>query len=122
MDRISQRDILPSAVKSRGLGNIIKVSENFEASGTLDNGEGGLFTLLFSNDKDADLITESEFSFWETSVSSANLIPNGSAIDASQYQIIGPWNEWTGVATTGGNIDSVIRTSITASRIYIGNI
>ena len=120
--RISQRDILPVSIKNRNLGDIVNISDNLEASTSLNNGEDTIFTLLLINDKDADLIAEPEFSLWEGSISSANLIPNGSSIDASQYQIIGPWNEWTEVVIAGGSVDISIPTLAIASRIYIRNI
>ena len=122
MVRLSQRNILPTAVKNRGLGNIVKVSNNAEASVSLNNGEDTIFTALLINDKNADMIGEPEFSLWESSIASANLIPNGSAIDASQYQIIGPWNEWTEIVITGGSIELAIPTLAIASRIYVRNI
>ncbi|HEC65058.1 MAG TPA: hypothetical protein ENI23_07185 [bacterium] len=120
--RIKPRDLLPVAVKSRSLGNIIKVSETLEASATLNDGDDTIFTLLLINDKDANMIAEPEFSLWEGSVASANLIPNGSSIDMSQYQIMGPWNEWTEIVVTGGSIDIAIPAFALASRIYIRNI
>ena len=120
--RISQRDIFPVAVKKRSLGNIIKVSNNLEASTTISNGEDAIFTLIFINNLDADVIGEPEFSLWKTSVSSANLIPNGSGIDMSQFQIMGPWNEWTEVLLTGGLIGIAVPKLAIISRLYIRNI
>lgn len=120
--RISQRDILPTSVKSRSLGQIVSVSDNLEASVTLNNGDDTIFTLLLINNRDADLIAEPEFSLWETSISSANLIPNGSSIDMSQYQILGPWNEWSEIVIADGSVDVAIPTLAVASRIYVRNI
>ncbi len=122
MVRLSQRDILPTAVKNRGLGNVVKITDNLEAFDTLNNGEDTIFTALLINNKDADMIGEPEFSLWETSIASDNLIPNGDNIDASQYQIIGPWNEWAEIVIAGGSIDLAIPTLAIASRIYVRNI
>ncbi|HEC65691.1 MAG TPA: hypothetical protein ENI23_10370 [bacterium] len=122
MPRISQRDLLPTAVKNRGLGDIVKITDNAEASAVLNNGDDTVFTLILINNKDASLIAEPEFSLWKDSISSANLIPNGSAIDMSEFQIMGPWNEWTEVLLTGGSISVPVPTLAVVSRIYIRNI
>ncbi len=122
MNRLSQRDLLPSSIKNRGLGDVVRVSENAEASSTISNGEDTVFTLVFINQMDADMIAEPEFSLWKTSVSAANLIPNGSGIDMSQFQIVGPWNEWTEVLLTDGAIDVAVPKFAIVSRIYIRNI
>ncbi len=122
--RVSQRDILPSSVKSSGLGDIIKVSETLEASTSLNNGDDAIFTLLIVNKNDATMIVEPEFSLWETSITNTNLIPGGSNITTSDYQVIGPWNEWAEGAVLGlsGLFDIPVPTFVGVSRIYIRNI
>lgn len=122
MVRLSQRNILPTAVKNRGLGNVVKVSNNAEAKKTLSNNEDTIFTALLINNKDADMIGEPEFSLWETSIAAANLMPDGSSIDMSQWQVMGPWNEWAEIVVAGGSIDLAIPTLAIASRIYVRNI
>lgn len=101
---------------------MVKITENAEALKVLNNGEDTIFTALLINNKDADMIGEPEFSLWQDSISSLNLIPDGGNIDASQYQIIGPWNEWAEIVIAGGSIDLAIPTLAIASRIYVRNI
>jgi len=122
MMRSSQRDILPTAIKNRGLGHVVNVTDNAEASTSLANGEDALVSLILNNNKDADIIGEPEFSLWQDSISAANLLPIGSGIVASEYQIIGPWNEWTEVLLLGGEIDLAIPTLAMVSRLYVRNI
>ena len=120
--RISQRDLLPGAVKNRSLGNVIRLQETGTASVTLNNGEDAILDLLIINNLDANLIVEPEFSLYQTSVAAANLIPFGSAITASQFQIIGPWNEWTGVESFAVDADEPIPSFAVLSHLYIRNI
>ena len=122
MTRISQRDIYPTAVKNRGLGNVVKVFETLQGSVTLSNGDDATFSLRFINELDADLLVEPEWSLWQTSISSANLIPNGASIDMSDYQIMGPWNEWTEVIFNEGDVEEPIPTFASVSRMYVRNI
>jgi len=122
--RIKPRDILPSAVKNRGLGNVINLFDTQEATTTLNNGDDAVLSLTIVNQRDAAMIAEPEFSLWEGSISSANLLPGGSNIDESQWQIIGPWNEWTEGAVIGlsGAFDVAIPEDTVVSKIYIRNI
>lgn len=123
MKRISQRDILPAAAKSRSFGDIIRIQDTGSASITLNNGEDAILDLLIINNKNANIIVEPEFSLYQTSVSEANLIPFGSNVDPSDYQIIGPWNEWTGVERfTDIAADEEIPAFATLTHMYIRNI
>jgi hypothetical protein len=103
---------------------VVKVSENAEASTSLNNGEDVVFTTLFVNDKKADFIVEPEFSLWQGSISFLNLLPGGSNVDPSEFQIIGPWNEWTEGAVLGlsGAFDIALPTYVSVSKIYVRNI
>ena len=121
--RVSQRDILPSAAKSRSLGNIIKLQDTGSASVTLNNGDDTILDILIINNKDANIIVEPEISLYQTSVAEANLIPFGASVDASEFQIIGPWNEWTGVEKfTDIGADEEIPSFATLTHMYIRNI
>jgi len=121
--RISQRDILPTAAKSRSLGNIIKLQSTGSVSTTLSNGDEAILDILIINNKDANIIVEPEISLYQTSVATANLIPFGSSVTASEFQIIGPWNEWTGVEKFSDiAADEAIPYYSTLTHIYIRNI
>jgi len=122
MNRISQRELLPTAVKNRSLGNIIKITDVVEGSSTISNNEDLMFTTILTNNMSANIIGEPEWSLWQDSISAANLIPNGSGVDMSQYQIMGPWNEWTEAIIVAGAIDIAVPKFVLTSRIYIRNI
>ena len=123
MPRIKQRDILPTAVKNRSLGNVIKLQSTGSASSTLNNGDSAILDILIINNRNANIIVEPEISLYQTSVAEANLIPFGASITASEFQIIGPWNEWTGVeGFTDIAADEAIPSYATLTHIYIRNI
>ncbi|HEY4478263.1 MAG TPA: sialidase family protein, partial [Candidatus Paceibacterota bacterium] len=56
------------------------------------------------------LLVQEDISLFESSLSEANLIPNGNNIDISHYQIIGPWRE-----QSDGNGENIV------SKIYVRN-
>jgi len=114
--------MIPTAVKSRTLGNIIKVTDVVEGSSTISDGEDLLFTTILTNNQSANIIGEPEWSLWQDSISAANLIPNGSSVDMSEYQIMGPWNEWTEAIISAGAIDIAVPKFVLTSRIYVRNI
>ena len=122
MNRISQRNILPTAIKARGLGNAIGITTTLETSDTLNNGEDTIFSVVIENNKSSSIMAEVEWSLWQTSVTDANLIPNGSSIDASDYQIIGPWNEWREFALSGQNVTKTMPNYAQVNRLYVRNI
>src|SRR3990167_8292821 len=120
--RISQRGIMPTAVKSRSFGNVIKLQETVTLTTTMNNGDELIVDLLIINNQSANIIVEPEFSIYQDSVSAANLIPFGSAIAPAEYQIIGPWNEWTGVEVFTVDADDPIPSRAVLSHIFIRNI
>lgn len=118
MKRISQRDLLPSAIKNRGLGQkVINTTETQSASATLSNGDQTMVSVTVVADLGATILSDIEITLWHGSVSILNLLPGGSSVDESAWQIIGPRNEWSfsGGTTEVGN-DFVV------SRTYIRNI
>ena len=88
--RISQRDVLPIAIKGRNISNVIFGSEAETASTTLGNGEQAvLITSLTQNNK-YELLAIPFIASYVGTVTSANELPGGASIDESQWQVIGP--------------------------------
>ncbi len=68
------------------------------------------FSLPFLR-KGIPIFVQEDISLFESSISEANLIPNGSNIDTSDYQIIGPWRE-----QVDGDEKNII------SKVYVRNV
>ena len=109
MPRKKPRSFLPFSSKGRNL-DIIRKTDTVETSATLAAGADTVFSLTTKSKKSIALLTQEDISLFETSVAEANLIPNGSSIDASDYQIIGPWRE-----QSDGDSKNIV------SKIYVRN-
>ncbi len=90
--RRSQRDLLPYITKPRNLDVIAKTT-TISSSVTLAAGADTVFSMTTASRKGVPIFVQEDISLFETSVSAANLIPNGTNIDMADYQIIGPWRE-----------------------------
>ena len=115
--RISQRDIFPSAIKPRLLGNIIQRLSVTQSTVTgLNDGDQVLNQILVTNIDNKRLLVTTERATYITSVSNANLLPAGSSVDESQWQVIGPFDaiiKGDGAAIDGNDF---------ANQLYIRNI
>ncbi len=107
--RKGQRDFIPTAIAERNL-DIIRVTDTVESSATIAAGANITFTLTTSSKEGVPIWVQEDISLFETSETAANLIPAGSNIDASGYQIIGPIRDQA--SGDGKNI---------VSKIYIRN-
>ena len=92
--RASQRDVLPTAVKSRNLGNIVYGTDTSIASTSIGNGQEVYVTSSIAQNDEFELQGHVYLSMYVGTVAVANLLPGGSAIDESQWQIIGPHYEF----------------------------
>lgn len=99
-------------------GQVIVKSATFPVTTTLDSADPvtfqGIFTFTSRTPATARLqnMVVPDWTIYIGSVSNANLLPGGSGTDASQWQIIGPWND-------AGSTEGV---NYTKSRLYIRNI
>lgn len=109
MPRKTQRDFRPTAIVERNL-DIINITDTVESSITLATGADTIFTITTGSLAGVPIFVQEDISLFETSVAEANLIPNGSSINAGHYQIIGPWRE-----QDSGDEKNIV------SRIYIRN-
>lgn len=80
-------------------------------SNALSNGGTWTFNISTTNTGGAITLVAPDITLYLTSVSAANQFPDGSNIDMSQWQIVGPWNDW-------GDTDNIN----TFTRIFIRNI
>lgn len=109
MPRKGQRDFRPTAVDNRNL-DIIKTTDTIESSTTLAVGEETIFTMTTASDLGVPIFVQEDISLFQGSIAEANLIPNGSNVDASNYQVIGPFRDQS--SGDGNNI---------VSKIYVRN-
>ncbi|HEC65692.1 MAG TPA: hypothetical protein ENI23_10375 [bacterium] len=110
MRRASPRKIRPTSTRDRNL-DIVHKSETIESSATLTEDQDTIFTMTTSSKKGVPILVQEDISLFNSSISEANLIPNGSNIDFSNYQVIGPWREYAD--GDGKNI---------VSKIYVRNV
>ena len=90
MPRVTSRELLPTAVKGRNISDIIFKGRRLTATAFLaDNGQITL-NVTFTHDKIYPLLGTPFISIYIGSIAEANQLPGGSAIDESQWQIIGP--------------------------------
>jgi hypothetical protein len=100
--RISQREIQPSAVKERSLGEIFSITgtTSFSSIITLGNGEEVNIDFTFTHEKKYDLlIVEPYISIYIGTIASANRLPDGSAVTESQWIFNSPtfnYDQWDG--------------------------
>ena len=92
--RISQRDIIPGGIKNPALGEVILEEVTEIASATIGNNVQILLTHTLSQKNNAKMLNVPDISIYLTSVATNNQLPGGSAVDESQWQVIGPWNDW----------------------------
>ncbi len=92
MVRIGQRRFKPLTSQSRHL-DVVHKTETIEDSAALAPGEDTIFSMTTASSKGVPILVQEDISLFQTSILEANLIPNGSNITTSNYQIIGPWRE-----------------------------
>ena len=90
----------------RRLDGIIVSTGTASGSTTLGNGDQTVFTITTTSGSGAKVNVASDVTLYIGSVAAANQLPGGSAIDESQWQVIGPWNDWG--ATDNVNVKTLI--------------
>lgn len=110
--RISQKDILPNAIKNRLLGDIVGITNTASGTTTLNNGQDTTFTATVSNTQGAVIMAVADCSLYQTSVAAAQELPSGGSVDESQFYFaqLGP-NNWNSTDNKNG-----------VSKVYIRNI
>lgn len=113
--RLSQMDIMPTAVKPRQLGAITFLTALATTSFSFGNGEQRVITVTVTSTKGDDIASpEIYISLYQGTVDAANeILGGGASVTPSQYQVIGPHYTYAGW-------DKV--TSQSKLRLYILNI
>jgi len=114
--RVSQRDVLPTAIKGRNISNVIFGAESSSASTTLGNGEQAVLSTSLSQNDKYELIGIPYIAIYIGTVTDNNELPGGSAVDESQWQMIGPkydYDAWS---------DNLFPRHIEYAHLYIRNI
>lgn len=109
MPRVGQRRLIPFSSQSRHL-DVVQKTDTIEDSATLAAGADTVFSMTTASQKGIPIFVQEDISLFESSISEANLIPNGSSITTSDYQIIGPWRE-----QVAGDEKNIV------SKIYVRN-
>ncbi len=94
MPRIRQKDLLPTSVESGAFGEIILERDTETASATIGNNVQILLTHTISQKNNAKMFAIPDISIYIGSVATDNQLPGGSSVDESEWQVIGPWNDW----------------------------
>jgi len=114
--RVSQRALLPSAVKSRNLGNFIFKAAKSTATAAIANGEQLVLESVLTQNSGYPIFAIPFISMYVGSVAAANQLPGGSSIDESQWQFTQARMNQEDWETAGYPTDSEYAT------IYVRNI
>lgn len=105
--RISQRDVEPTAIKPRLTGDIIsRVSSISRGVATVPDGMAVTITATLQNINSKRLFAGIDRATYVGSVAVDNELPSGSSITESDYQVIGPYRSL--LRTDGLNEKSVL--------------
>lgn len=92
--RLTKRDLQTSSIVSRILQNPIQLGNTSFATLSFDPGDEFAITATTTPDFDYVLFGFAEISLYENSIADENQIGVGSNIDESNWQILGPFNDW----------------------------
>lgn len=116
-NRISQQDLLPNAVKTRLLGDIVQRTATASGSQSLNNGDQVVFTITSTNDPSARIFGVQDLALYQTNDGNGSWqLPGGGSVDESQWQVIGPWNDWHNPNVAGNDPNHLW------TKVYIRNI
>ena len=92
--RMSKRVPLPASVKARNMAGFIFGTVGSDASTSMGNGGEVYVTFSISQNQEFEILGHPYISIYVGDVDVDNLLPGGSSIDESQWQIIGPHYEF----------------------------
>lgn len=113
VSRSSQQSITPTAVKTRFFAQNTSLTNVATAtSAVLANGDRAVFIITIASNTGDDIMAgEVYISLYVDSVAAANLLPGGSGVDESKWQVQGPFyyfDSWNG-KTTQAKLIVVVR-------------
>lgn len=118
-DRVQSYRYGRGSVKGRA-GQVVDIVEEItEASIVLNNGDQVLNQSLVTANSKERIIVSVERATYVGSVSAVNLLPLGSAVDESQWQVIGPFN---GIYKIVGSAAIETEEYENANQLYVRNI
>lgn len=98
--RVRQQDMAPTSIQPKNLGGIIlskpgdEVGDANTYSFTFGNGEQAVITHTLETNNESKLFAIVDMSLYVGTVTANNQLPGGSAVDETDYQIIGPMYDW----------------------------
>jgi len=104
--RVSQREILPQAIKTRNLGEVILMTDVGTITAVVSTGQQVVLTNTIISTVGARLLSMFEVSIYIGSVASTNLLPGGSAIDHDDWQVILPAIDYA--SSDGLNVKNIV--------------
>ncbi|MDD5407019.1 MAG: hypothetical protein PHE73_08795 [Sulfurovaceae bacterium] len=78
----------------KAIEQIVVLSNVAAASTTLGNGQQAVFTMTTTGSSGARILADTDITIYMDSISAANAFPGGANIDMSQWQMVGPFNDW----------------------------
>lgn len=122
--RLQQKDILPTAIKNRNFGDVIRTLPNdFTTSitATATGVANGNQVVLYYTTESVHgnvVMSDPDISFYIGSVAADNQLPGGASIDESQWQMIGPFTDW-GATDNKNSIKLIYIRNISAGTVDI---
>lgn len=104
--RISQRDLLPTAVQNRNFGQIISFSGVSSASTTLTSAQQVVFTVTTATKNNGTTLCVADLTLYMDTQDASHQIPGGSSVDMSQWQVIFLGNDYR--SSDGNNTKTLI--------------
>lgn len=124
-DRIGQQDLLPNAIKTRLLGNIVQLSSNATDGGTTLTAGGTdevPYLITASNDPTSRIHGEQDVALYLTNDGTGSWqIGVGSNVNEANFQVIGPWNDWH-LKNVAGNDPNFMRTRLYVRYLGAGSV
>lgn len=93
--------------------NLVQVSNTASGSTTLNNGDAVTFTMTTASLSKGILNAEPDTTLYLGTVSTNTAFPDGSGIDMSQWQIMGPYTDWGSASANKNDVKT---------KVYIRNI
>ena len=104
--RAHQQDIIPTAVKNRQFGNIVRVTGTQRALATLNNLQQVVFTITTSARNDQRLFCIPDISLCVNSIDFDHQLPGGSAINIEDWQVVFMGNDF--LSTDNNNTKTLV--------------
>ena len=109
MPRLKNKNLLPTIVKNRNLGNIVLLSSISIGTATLSNTDEVVFAVTTSAKNGQRIFCVPDISVYVGTVTAANQLPGGSSITESDWQIVFMGNDLNTTDSFNTKTDVYIR-------------